>query len=220
MADERSTGFAELKAVALHILQGQPRHPSATHATHQPGSEPMANRDARKDPPPRDPNDGTVDRDTRPTSPGAEAQAAASGPAPAAADTASDPAATGPAGSREATQDDDIASERRDDYGAGVQPHHGKGDADDGAWPPADWDENGNASRHGQSREGRGPGGYEDRSRELRDFGPGPKGSSGEAWRTYEHHADDTAGQEDRPDPDGGDGTDARTAHDHRRKPG
>lgn len=138
----------------------------------------------RKDPPPRQDGHPSADEDTAPQ--------------PQAGRDPADQGATTPAAARDA-REPASAGDRRDDYGAGAGPDQGEGDADSSAWPPGDWNENGNADRHGQSREGRGPGGYDDRSRELRDFGPGPEGSTGEAWRTYEHHADAEAGQ-DRPD--------------------
>ena len=183
----------------------------------------MATRDEHKDPSPRRDHEAATGHHRRAQHSAAQdGPAAGSGSTPAA--TAGDDREVTPTGAASPPGERDLASrdivdERRDDYGAGVQPHHGKGDADEGAWPPGDWDENGNAARHGQSREGRGPGGYEDRSRELRDFGPGPKGSSGEAWRTYEHHADDKAGQ-GHPDADEGEDTDSKATSDRGPRPG
>lgn len=193
MADERSTGFAELKAVALHILQQDKHRPPGPATAHEQGSKPMDTRDQhRKDPPPRqDTGDQGADESPAPQPQAGRDPADQQRPAtPSAARDAREPAP---------------ASDRREDYGAGAEPDRGQGDADSRAWPPGDWNENGNANRHGQSREGRGPGGYDDRSRELRDFGPGPEGSSGEAWRTYEHHADGDAGQDRADDKSGKD---------------
>lgn len=150
MADEPSTGVAEMKAVLLDLLHpGKPAHGDASDQ----GNQPMAGRDTH------DSEHAHV---------------------------------PGRAGGR---QDEKLntTDDRPEEYGAGANQTAPAKDADSGNWPPKDWDENGNARRHGQSREGKGPGGYEDRSRELRDYGPGPEGSTGEAWRTYENHADGDA---------------------------
>ena len=182
MSPDRNTGFAELKAVAMDILQG------TTHR-HEPGSDPMDKRDedtkagphaagrASKGRP--DPMPAASDR-------GHEGQ----GPATGTERPASHEDVQGRAGGRQdpalnATED------RQEEFGAGSEHSTAAPrDADAGNWPPGDWNSQGNANRHGQVHEGRGPGGYDDRSRELRDFGPGPEGSRGEAWRTYEHHAE------------------------------
>src|SRR5690606_39712512 len=132
---------------------------------HEQVSKPMGTRDQhRKDPPPRqDTGDQGTDEGASPQLQAGRNPADQRPATPSAARDASEPAS---------------ASDRREDYGAGAGPDHGKGDADSRAWPPGVWNENGNANRHGQSREGRGPGGYDDRSRDLRDFGPGPEGRS------------------------------------------
>src|SRR5690606_28410686 len=179
MADERSTGFAELKAVALHILQQGKDRPPGPATAHEQGSTPMDTRDQhRKDPPSRQDTGGPRPDEDNAVQPQGDRDPDQHPTTPAAARNAREPAP---------------ARDRREEHGAGAQADHREGDADSRTWPPGDWNENGNANRHGQSREGRGPGGYDDRSRELRDFGPGPEGSSGEAWRTYEHHSDGDA---------------------------
>src|SRR5690606_28769406 len=126
MADEPSTGVAEMKAVLLDLLHpGKPAHGDASDQ----GNQPMAGRDTH------DSEHAHV---------------------------------PGRAGGR---QDEKLntTDDRPEEYGAGANQAAPAKDADSGNWPPKDWDENGNARRHGQSREGKGPGGYEDRSRELRD---------------------------------------------------
>jgi hypothetical protein len=202
MTDETATGVAELKAVFIDLLHPATRNPHDTRRTDDAGSNAMANRDRQTSGPQPAGGKNPVagDHDTaRARAGGADSLPAAAdrghegqGPASGthhAADTG-DRHGPGRAGGRRgeelATTDD-----RQSEYGAGMEESpRSDTDADDGNWPPRDWDANGNAKRHGQVEQGRGPGGYEDRSRELRDYGPGPEGATGEAWRTYEHHGD------------------------------
>jgi len=164
MTDERTTGFAELKAVALDILQSGRHQPGAGHSHHQQESQHMHTRD------PQHPGPGAA------TTKNSARQQQQGGPAPD---------RQGRAGGRE---DPALATGEDRQQDAGVRAEAtASADADRERWPPADWNAQGNANRHGQEREGHGPGGYEDRSRELRDFGPGPEGSTTEAWRTYEN---------------------------------
>lgn len=208
MADERNSGFAELKAVALDLLQGE-RPAGEPRQRQDEGSTPMHNRDPDRDNPPpatasgegsaaghagggRAP-EGQPDAMPAASDRGHESSAPASGTHHEAGASARH--RPGRAGGRHG-EELNATDDRQEDYGAGADAHLGEGDADSTRWPPQDWDENGNAHRHHQSREAPGPGGYEDRSRELRDFGPGPEGSSGEAWRTYEHYSDSEGGED------------------------
>lgn len=166
MTDERTTGFAELKAVALDILQSGRHQPGAGQGHNDQESQHMQTRDPHRSAPDDARAENPPGHDRQPQGvPESDPQGRAGG--------REDPAlATG--------------EDRQQDAGAGAEAATTT-DANHTSWPPADWNAQGNAHRHGQEREGHGPGGYEDRSRELRDFGPGPEGSTTEAWRTYEN---------------------------------
>lgn len=201
MADEPSSGVAELKAVVLDLLHPGARPPRDAHAAPEQGPSPMAEHAKHDRPQPAD----TADTATS----GKPAASGKSSGLPAASDRgrrdADAPARReggnpGQVAGRAGGRDDaslNASDDRPEEYGTGADSRRTGPDADRGDWPPRDWDGTGDGGRQRTAGKEQGPGGYEDRSQELHDYGPGPKGSTGEAWRTYEHHRDGNPGADD-----------------------